>query len=127
MLPYQRRCGRVAWHTVRRSPSVWENGHCKLPAGHCATLAELEQLVLAAMSLMEFLLSHGDLISSGVYDEADVWDQFGVEVAPLVIDSVGFTRTTQAEGIVHFLTQLAHARSVIEQVLLPSCDNRFLL
>ena len=73
--------------------------------------------MLVAMNLMEFLLSHGDLISSGVRDEADVWDQFGVEIAPLVIDSVGFTRTTQTEGIVHFLTQLAHARSVTEEVL----------
>ena len=47
------------------------------------------------MNLMEFLLSHGDLIVDGVRDEANVWDQFGVEIAPLVIDSVGFTRTTQ--------------------------------
>lgn len=69
------------------------------------------------MKLMEFLLSHGDLISSGVHDEADVWDQFGVEMAPLVIDSVGFTRTTQTEGIVHFLTQLAKARLITGQVL----------
>ena len=69
------------------------------------------------MNLMEFLSSHGDLISSGVRDEADVWDQFGVEIAPLVIASVGFTPTTQTEGIVHFLTQLAHARSVTEEVL----------
>lgn len=73
--------------------------------------------MLVAMNLMEFLLSHGDLISSGVRDEADVWDQFGVEIAPLVIDSVGFTRATQAEGIVHFLTQLAKARKVTEQAL----------
>tara|TARA_B100001057_G_scaffold411635_1_gene427360 strand:+ start:271 stop:858 length:588 start_codon:yes stop_codon:yes gene_type:complete len=69
------------------------------------------------MNLMEFLLNHGDLISEGVLDEADVWDQFGVEIAPLVIDSVGFTRTTQTEGIVHFVTQLARARLITEQVL----------
>lgn len=43
------------------------------------------------MNLMEFLLSHGDLIVDGVRDEADVCDQFGVGIAPLVIDSVGFT------------------------------------
>ena len=69
------------------------------------------------MNLMEFLLSHGDLIVDGVRDEADVCDQFGVGIAPLVIDSVGFTRTTQTEGIVHFLTQLAKARLITEQVL----------
>ena len=69
------------------------------------------------MNLMEFLLSHGDLIANGVRDEADVWDQFGVDIAPLVIDSVGFTRATQTEGIVHFLMQLAKARLITEQVL----------
>jgi len=39
--------------------------------------------MLVAMNLMEFLLSHGDLISSGVRDEADVWDQFGVDLAEI--------------------------------------------
>ena len=72
---------------------------------------------MVTMNLMEFLSSHGDVIVDGVRDEADVWDQFGVEIAPLVIDSVGFTRTTQTEGIVHFLTQLAKARLISEQVL----------
>ena len=70
------------------------------------------------MNLMEFLLSLGDLSNNnGTRDEADVWKQFGVDIAPLVIDSVGFTRTTQTEGIVHFLTQLARARSITEQAL----------
>ena len=72
------------------------------------------------MNLMEFLLRHGDLSANGIRDEADVWDQFGVDIAPLVIDSVGFTRTTQTEGIVHFLTQLAKARLITEQALHPS-------
>ena len=35
------------------------------------------------MNLMEFLLSHGDLIVDGVRDEADVCDQFGVGIVPL--------------------------------------------
>ena len=69
------------------------------------------------MSLMDFLLDYGDLSTNVVREESDVWEQFGVDIAPLVIDSVGFTRTTQAEGIVHFLTQLAKARRVTEQVL----------
>ena len=69
------------------------------------------------MGLMDFLLDYGDLSTNVVREESDVWEQFGVDIAPLVIDSVGFTRTTQAEGIVHFLTQLAKARRVTEQVL----------
>ena len=69
------------------------------------------------MNLMDFLLDYGDLNANVVCGESDVWEQFGVDIAPLVIDSVGFTRTTQSEGIVHFLTQLAKARRVTEQVL----------
>ena len=69
------------------------------------------------MDLMEFLFSHDDLSTNGIRDDGEVWDQFGVDIAPLVIDSVGFTRTTQSEGIVHFLTQLAKARSITEQAL----------
>ena len=69
------------------------------------------------MDLMEFLLSHDDLSTNGIRDKGEVWDQFGVDIAPLVVDSVGFTRTTQSEGIVHFLTQLAKARSITEQAL----------
>lgn len=69
------------------------------------------------MSLMDFLLDHGESGADLSADESAVWDRFGVEIAPLVIDSVGFTRATQAEGIVHFLTQLAQARKVTEQVL----------
>lgn len=69
------------------------------------------------MSLMNFLLDHGEAGTDLSAEESAVWDRFGVEIAPLVIDSVGFTRTTQAEGIVHFLTQLAKARKVTEQAL----------
>ena len=69
------------------------------------------------MSLMDFLLDHGEAGTDLSAEESAVWDRFGVEIAPLVIDSVGFTRTTQAEGIVHFLTQLARARKVTEQAL----------
>ena len=69
------------------------------------------------MDLMEFLFSHDDLSTNEIRDDGEVWDKFGVDIAPLVIDSVGFTRTTQSEGIVHFLTQLAKARSITEQAL----------
>lgn len=69
------------------------------------------------MNLMDFLIDQGDTSTNEAAESGAVWEQFGVDIAPLVIDSVGFTRTTQAEGIVHFLTQLAKARRVTEQVL----------
>ena len=77
----------------------------------------LKKVETGAMSLMDFLLDHGEAGTDLSAEESAVWDRFGVEIAPLVIDSVGFTRTTQAEGIVHFLTQLARARKVTEQAL----------
>lgn len=72
------------------------------------------------MDLMTFLAQHATESVNARCGEMDIWDQFGVEIAPLVIDSVGFTRTTQAEGIVHFLTQLAVARDITNQVLRES-------
>lgn len=70
------------------------------------------------MNLMDFLLQRVPVKVDRTDEDNDVWDRFGAEVAPLVIDSVGFTRTTRSRGIVHFLTQLAQARSHTERVLL---------
>ena len=70
------------------------------------------------MDLMDFLLQRMTGIVDRSDEDNDVWDRFGAEVAPLVIDSVGFTRTTRSRGIVHLLTQLAQARSHTERVLL---------
>lgn len=72
------------------------------------------------MNLMTLLAQRAAESANSNADVLDVWNQFGVDVAPLVIDSVGFTRTTQAEGIVHFLTQLAVARDITSQVLRES-------
>lgn len=70
------------------------------------------------VNLMDFLLQRVPGMVDRSDEDNDVWDRFGAEVAPLVIDSVGFTRTTQSSGIVHFLTQLAQARRHTERVLL---------
>ena len=70
------------------------------------------------MNLMDFLLQRVPGMVDRSDEDNDVWDRFGAEVAPLVIDSVGFTRTTRSRGIVYFLTQLAQARRHTERVLL---------
>jgi len=42
---------------------------------------------------------------------------FGAIISPLVIDSVGFSRTTAQMGITHFVCQMAKARDIVETVL----------
>ncbi len=42
---------------------------------------------------------------------------FGATISPLVIDSVGFSRTTAQMGITHFVCQMAKARDIVEMVL----------
>ena len=79
------------------------------------------------VNLMDFLLQRVPGMVDRSDEDNDVWDRFGAEVAPLVIDSVGFTRTTQSSGIVHFLTQLAQARRHTERVLLELDPHFFFL
>ena len=69
------------------------------------------------MDLISYLLDNSEkgLDENTLKDNA--WDHFGVEVAALVIDSVGFTRTTKTKGIVYFLTQLAKSRKITNQVM----------
>lgn len=47
----------------------------------------------------------------------ELWERFGEIVAVLVLDSTGFTRTTQARGIAYFLTVIARLRRVGEREL----------
>ena len=69
------------------------------------------------MDLISYLLDNSERGLDENTLKTNAWDHFGVEVAALVIDSVGFTRTTQAKGIVYFLTQLAKSRKIINQVM----------
>jgi len=45
--------------------------------------------------------------------EARLWRRYGVTCAMLVLDSTGFTRSTRARGIVHFLSNFLHMREVV--------------
>lgn len=69
------------------------------------------------MDLISYLLDNSEKGLDEDSIKKNVWDHFGVEVAALVIDSVGFTRTTQAKGIVYFLTQLAKSRKITMQIM----------
>ena len=69
------------------------------------------------MDLISYLLNNSERGLDENTLKTNAWDHFGVEVAALVIDSVGFTRTTQAKGIVYFLTQLAKSRKITNQVM----------
>ena len=69
------------------------------------------------MDLISYLLDNSERGLDENTLKTYAWDHFGFEVAVLVIDSVGFTRTTQEKGIVHFLTQLAKSRKIINKVM----------
>ena len=42
---------------------------------------------------------------------------YGATVSPLVIDSVGFSRTTSTMGITHFVYKMAKAQEIMEAIL----------
>ena len=48
--------------------------------------------------------------------ERTIWDQFGQTCAVLVLDSVGFSRTTKKKGIVYFLSILARMRETGKEI-----------
>jgi len=65
------------------------------------------------MRLLEFFAeSEGKGVSAEERD-THAWREFGREVAIMVVDSVGFSRTTRAHGIVHFLSKMAAAREIM--------------
>ncbi len=58
----------------------------------------------------------GTLLESAHLDddalEQKVWDEFGEICAVLILDSTGFSRTTQKKGIVYFLSIVARMREI---------------
>ncbi len=52
-----------------------------------------------------------------VSKEDELWQRFGKQHAILVLDSTGFTRTTNKHGIIHFLSRLAQKRSIALPIL----------
>jgi class 3 adenylate cyclase len=49
--------------------------------------------------------------------EADVWDKYGSRCAMLVLDSSGFTRSTQESGILSYLMCIVRLRDMMEPIL----------
>lgn len=47
--------------------------------------------------------------------ENEIWQEFGVERATVVIDSSGFSRVTRAKGILYFLSLVTQMREVVEK------------
>ncbi|RLL50549.1 adenylate/guanylate cyclase domain-containing protein [Mariprofundus sp. EBB-1] len=63
-------------------------------------------------SLMDVM---NDYLNQGIDPtsrEAEIWREFGKRFAILVIDSTGFTRTTNEFGIIYFLSKLAQKRNI---------------
>ncbi len=51
-----------------------------------------------------------------VEHQDELWRHFGEEVAVLVMDTSGFSRTASSHGIVHFLTRLMQLRRLCQPV-----------
>jgi len=69
------------------------------------------------MSLFE---SIENMLAEGIDPEThtdEFWQKFGHRYAPLVIDSSGFTRITEAKGPLHYLTRLAQIRQLTQPIL----------
>ena len=64
-----------------------------------------------------------DLLERNIHPterQDEIWERFGREVAVMMLDSAGFSRTTERHGIVHFLTQLMQLRTIIGGVCADS-------
>lgn len=72
---------------------------------------------ISSLDLFEYL----DLVQSSDHRtdsiREDVWKKFGTTCAPFVLDSSGFTRTTQSEGIVYFLSCVVQMRKLAVPIL----------
>ena len=62
--------------------------------------------------LFETLKSYAEKDLDSGMREKNIWDAFGRTCAVLVMDSTGFSRTTQKKGIVYFLSIIAKMRDV---------------
>ena len=49
--------------------------------------------------------------------ETRIWEQHGEICAPFILDSAGFTRATQSEGIVHYLSGILRMRKIVSPLL----------
>lgn len=69
------------------------------------------------MKLLEFLAVCEQSSIPMAEREKEAWEKYGSEIAIMVVDSVGFSRTTKSHGIVHFLSKMAAAREAMRGVL----------
>jgi class 3 adenylate cyclase len=60
-----------------------------------------------------------DLLNKNIHPgerEDEIWRRYGHEVAVMMLDSSGFSRTTEQHGILHFLTLLMQVRTIIGKI-----------
>ena len=77
------------------------------------------------MKLLEFLADCERQQIPMTQREAAARQQFGERLAIIMADSVGFSRITQEAGIVHFISKMASARSLLGTVLQDSSATAF--
>ena len=54
-----------------------------------------------------------------------LWDRYGETVATLILDTSGFSRTTESHGIVHFLSRLMQLRALCKPIFEQHNSKRF--
>ena len=64
-------------------------------------------------TLFDYLSKLLDQSVDPVERQDEIWQRFGRRVAVMMLDSSGFSRTTEQYGIVHFLTRLMQMRAII--------------
>ncbi|MCH2099924.1 MAG: hypothetical protein MK142_16200 [Pseudomonadales bacterium] len=106
-----------------------------LRQGTCAAIRERSKSTLERskpvrvevddMKLLEFLADCERQQIPMTQREAAARQQFGERLAIIMADSVGFSRITQEAGIVHFISKMASARSLLGTVLQDSSATAF--
>jgi class 3 adenylate cyclase len=69
-----------------------------------------------------------ELLSRNIHPtekQDEIWQRFGRRVAIMMLDSSGFSRTTQQHGIVHFLSQLMQMRTIIGDICAQNRSHAF--
>jgi len=57
--------------------------------------------------------------------EEQLWSRYGETVATLILDTTGFSRTTESHGIVHFLSRLMQLRALCKPIFERHNSKRF--
>jgi len=73
--------------------------------------------------LMEYIEQGTDPVTK----ENELWEEFGEKHAVVVIDSSGFTRTTNKFGIIYFLSKLAQVRKLTIPIVEQHQCERYIM